>query len=174
MLFKDLSHQSNQWISDKSTLIQINPGEQMMEGSQMQNVKQRIRSFVWRSDISQSQAKDKRMKVALVLKILSVFVLASLGRGTILVDSILMPTSTVLFLGMMPTTMVLFLGMMTSPAFGIVLSNNNQRGGSFSSRVKSNLPSLNVSFYLSSLFSMPPLTWCLSIKFDCLISYSDE
>ena len=163
MLFKDLSHQSNQWISDKSTLIQINPGEQMMEGSQMQNVKQRIRSFVWRSDISQSQAKDKRMKVALVLKILSVFVLASLGRGTILVDSILMPTST-----------VLFLGMMTSPAFGIVLSNNNQRGGSFSSRVKSNLPSLNVSFYLSSLFSMPPLTWCLSIKFDCLISYSDE
>ena len=163
MLFKDLSHQSNQWISDKSTLIQINPGEQMMEGSQMQNVKQRIRSFVWRSDISQSQAKDKRMKVALVLKIMSVFVLASLGRGTMLVDSILMPTS-----------MVIFLGMMTSPAFGIVLSNNNQRGGSFSSRVKSNLPSLNVSFYVSSLFSMPPLTWCLSIKFDCLISYSDE
>ena len=159
MLFKDLSHQSNQWISDKSTLIQINPGGQMMEESQMQ----RIRSFVWRSDISQSQAKDKRMKVALVLKILSVFVLASLGRGTMLVDSILMPTS-----------MVFFLGMITSPAFGIVLSNNNQRGGSFSSRVKSNLPSLNVSFYVSSLFSMPPLTWWLSIKFDCLISYSDE
>jgi len=73
-----------------------------------------------------------------VVKILSVFGLAGLGRGNMLVNSLL-PTSTVLFLA--------------RPALGIVLSNNNQRGGSFSNRVKSNLPSLNVGLIVPySLF----------------------
>merc|ERR550519_2630172 len=81
------------------------------------------------------------MKEALVVKILSVFGLAGLGRGTMLANALL------------PTSTVLFLGGMARPAFGIVLSNNNQRGGSFSNRVKSNLPSLNVGLIVPySLF----------------------
>ena len=100
------------------------------EGRGLSNA--RVWPFAWKSE-QQVQARDKRMKEALVVKILSVFGLAGLGRGNMLVNSLL-PTSTVLFLA--------------RPALGIVLSNNNQRGGSFSNRVKSNLPSLNVSFWI--------------------------
>ena len=74
--------------------------------------------------------QEKTKNSVVVLKILLLLGLAFIGRGMMLV-----PTSTVFFLGM------------ACPAFGIVLSNNNQRGGSFSNRVKSNLPSLNVSLY---------------------------
>ena len=109
----------------------VKDDQQMMgRGRGLSNA--RVWPFAWKSE-QQVQARDKRMKEALVVKILSVFGLAGLGRGNMLMNSLL-PTSTVLFLA--------------RPALGIVLSNNNQRGGSFSNRVKSNLPSLNVSFWI--------------------------
>ena len=67
-----------------------------------------------------------------MLRILGLVGMATYGRG---VSASFMSSSST----------VILLGMKVAPTLSIVLSNNNKRGGSFSNRAKSNLPSLNVS-----------------------------
>ena len=73
------------------------------------------------------------MREVMLLRILGLVGMATYGRGAVSASF------------MSSSSTVILLGMKVAPTLSIVLSNNNKRGGSFSNRAKSNLPSLNVS-----------------------------